>query len=93
MNLDKRLYARSKVEWPVKVITSKGTMEGETRDVSTLGAFISCHEPLQPKESLLLSVELPTGSPLQVFAEVIWSTISSSENQGRPHGMGVRFKW
>lgn len=93
MDVDKRLYRRSRVEWPVTVVTSKGTMEGETRDVSTLGAFISCHEPLQPKESLLLSVELPTGSPLQVFAEVIWSTISSPENQGGPHGMGVRFKW
>lgn len=93
MDVDKRLHRRSKVEWPVTMITSKGTMEGETRDVSTLGAFISCHEPLQPQESLLLSVALPTGSPLQVFAEVIWSTISSSENQVRPHGMGVRFKW
>jgi hypothetical protein len=73
--------------------TPDGTMEGETRDVSTLGAFIHCQDPLDPTESFLLNVQLPTGSPLQVFATVVWSNNSNPEEKTTPRGMGVRFIW
>ena len=90
---DKRLYPRSSVRWPVTMTTSKGTMEGETANVSTLGAFIQCQEPLNPTESLLLNVEIPVGSPLQVFATVVWSNTASPEDTTFQAGMGVRFLW
>jgi len=73
--------------------TSFGTIEGETKDVSTLGAYIHCQKPLNPSESFLLSVRLPAGSPLHVFAEVVWSTSTGRENKTGPRGMGVRFLW
>jgi len=73
--------------------TSIGTIEGETKDVSTLGAYIQCQEPLNPSESILLSVRLPAGSPLHVFAEVVWLNSSGLENKTGPPGMGVRFLW
>lgn len=93
MEKDKRSYPRSKVKWPVTMITPDGTMEGETTDVSTLGAFIHCQEPLDPTESFLLNVQLPAGSPLQVFAKVVWSNTSSLNEKTTPRGMGVRFIW
>ena len=73
--------------------TSVNTIEGETKDVSALGAYIQCQEPLNPSESFLLSVRLPAGSPLHVFAEVVWSTSTGRENKNGPRGMGVRFLW
>ena len=93
MERDKRLYQRSKVRWPVTMNTAIGTIEGETKDVSTLGAYIQCQEPLNPSESFLLSVRLPAGSPLHVFAEVVWSHSTVLENTTGPRGMGVRFLW
>ena len=93
MELDKRLYPRSKVRWPVTMTTSVGTIEGETIDVSTLGAYIQCQEPLNPSENFLLSVKLPAGSPLHVFAEVVWLNSTGLKSNNGPPGMGVRFLW
>ena len=93
MELDKRLYPRSKVRWPVTMTTSVGTLEGETIDVSTLGAYIQCREPLNPSENFLLSVKLPAGSPLHVFAQVVWSNSTGLKSNNGPPGMGVRFLW
>ena len=93
MERDKRLYPRSKVRWPVTMITSVGTIEGETLDVSSLGAYIQCQEPLHPSENFLLSVRLPVGSPLRVFAEVVWSNSTGLASKNGPFGMGVRFLW
>jgi Tfp pilus assembly protein PilZ len=73
--------------------TSVNTIEGETKDVSALGAYIQCQEPLNPSESFFLSVRLPAGSPLHVFAEVVWSNSTGCENKNGPRGMGVRFLW
>ena len=73
--------------------TSVGTIEGETIDVSTLGAYIQCQEPLNSSENFLLSVKLPAGSPLHVFAEVVWSNSTGLKSNNGPPGMGVRFLW
>lgn len=93
MERDKRLYPRSKVRWPVTMTTAVGTIEGETKDLSSLGAYIQCQEPLNPSDSFLLSVRLPAGAPLHVFAEVVWSHSTGHENISGPRGMGVRFLW
>ena len=93
MERDKRLYPRSKVRWPVTMTTSVGTIKGETIDVSSLGAYIQCQEPLNPSENFVLSVRLPVGSPLRVFAEVVWSNSIGLESENGPPGMGVRFLW
>ena len=75
------------------MITSKTTMEGETKDVSTFGAFIHCQEPLSPSENLFLSLKLPAGSPLEISAKVVWSNFSNLEDTTATRGMGVRFLW
>ena len=93
MEKDKRSYPRSNVSWPVTMITATGTVEGETKNVSTLGAFIYCQEPPDPADSLFLSVKLPAGSPLEVSAKVVWSNFSSPEDTTTPRGIGIRFLW
>lgn len=90
---DKRVYPRSSVKCPVTTITANGALEGMTTNVSTLGAFIRCQKPLNPAVSLFLKVELPMGPPLQVFAEVVWASQASPEDETIAPGMGVRFLW
>ena len=67
-------------------------MSGETEDVSYSGAFIRCREPLKPSEVLEMSISVSLLCPrVQATAEVIWSNVSSSDDDSKPRGMGVRF--
>ncbi|UCG11001.1 MAG: PilZ domain-containing protein [Deltaproteobacteria bacterium] len=90
---ERRARTRFTVRCPVTVITSDGTIQGETKDLSGDGAFIRCQKPPTPKEILPLIIELPDGFPLDVSAEVVWSNASGPDDEKAPRGMGVRFLW
>ena len=93
MNLrDRRLQRRVKVRWPVSILTEIDTIQGETRDINTKGAFIQCQSSLPPNKSFLLNIKGPSG-PTQVTAEVVWSNIRASDPDRVGPGMGVRFIW
>ena len=90
--IERRQHPRAVVSWPVIIKSSRGLMAGETKDVSCTGAFISCREPLKPNEVLEMSISVSLLSPrVQAIAEVIWSNPSSSDEEFKPCGMGVRF--
>jgi uncharacterized protein (TIGR02266 family) len=93
MEEDRREHNRFEVAYPVTMATSQGTQEGKTRNLSAGGAFICCRKPLHPGERFSLSVELPTGLPLRMSAEVIWSRPAAGEDESNMCGMGARFLW
>jgi len=67
-------------------------MSGETQDVSHGGAFIRCREPLKPNEVVEMYISVSLLCPrVQATAEVMWSNFSTSNHEGKPRGMGVRF--
>lgn len=67
-------------------------MAGETKDVSYSGAYISCREPLKPSEVLEVSISVSLLCPrVQATAEVVWSNLSSPDDDHTFRGMGVRF--
>lgn len=90
---DRRLRTRLNVRYPVTMTTFQGTVQGETKDLSTVGAFICCDVPLQPKEKVCLCIELRSGSSGEMDAEVIWATAPRSDDANTPRGMGIRFLW
>jgi hypothetical protein len=90
---DRRSRIRHHLECPVTMITSQGTMVGQTLNLSGEGAFISCHQPFKRKETLDLSIELPDGFLMQVPAQVVWYCLSSPAYREGLNGMGVRFLW
>ena len=89
---ERRLQPRVEVKWPVTMLTSEGAIKGETRDISMQGAFIYCDNPLPLFERFVLSVKAPAAS-MQVMAQVVWSSNSSTDKKDEPGGMGVRFIW
>ena len=89
---ERRLRPRVEVRWPVTMLTSEGSMQGETRDISMQGAFIYCDRPLALAERFVLSVKAPAAS-MQVMAQVVWASNSFSDKKNEPAGMGVRFIW
>ena len=89
---ERRLQPRVEVTWPVTMLTSEGAIKGETKDISMQGAFIYCDNPLPLFERFVLSVKAPAAS-MQVMAQVVWSSNSSTDKKDEPGGMGVRFIW
>ena len=85
----KRLSFRIKVEWPVRLKTARGVVEGKTRDISAEGAHIRCKEYLELNEPAHIIIEPPDREPLEVSAIVIWS--DSKDESNRPRIIGVKF--
>lgn len=93
MKEDRRSRGRYGATYPVTMITSQGTKQGEMRNVSANGAFIACEEPLDVGEKVCLCIEFRPGVAGEVDAEVIWSNASGPYDKMTPRGMGVRFLW
>jgi uncharacterized protein (TIGR02266 family) len=91
MVADRRTPTRIRAKWPVVMLTDKGVLLAETRDISSEGVFISCEEPLSPEEKLRVFIMAPNHRPLEIPAEVAWSNPQASEQQTAPKGMGLRF--
>jgi uncharacterized protein (TIGR02266 family) len=91
MVADRRTPTRIRARWPVVVLTDKGVLLAETRDISSEGVFISCEEPLKPEEKLRVFIMAPNHRPLDIPAEVAWSNPHASEQDTTPKGMGLRF--
>jgi uncharacterized protein (TIGR02266 family) len=88
---DRRTPTRIRAKWPVVVLTAKGVLLAETRDISSEGVFISCEEPLSPEEKLRVFIMAPNHRPLEIPAEVVWSNPHASERETTHKGMGLRF--
>jgi len=85
----RRLSFRIKVEWPVRIETKKGLVEGKTRDISAGGAHIRCEQYLELNEPVQIRIEAPDREPLEVAAIIIWS--DSKDEASRPRIIGVKF--
>jgi len=91
MVADRRTPTRIRARWPIVVLTDKGVLLAETRDISSEGVFISCEEPLRPEEKLRVFIMAPNHRPLEIPAEVAWSNPDASGQEATPKGMGLRF--
>ena len=92
MENEKRVYPRTQVKWSVSGITNSGKMQGETQNISLNGAYICCENLLRPNETLLLTVNGPSG-PMQVIARVVWSNLLPCNAKANTTGIGVKFMW
>jgi hypothetical protein len=88
---ERRHYTKAPIRLPVNIITAEGTITAETLDISVGGAFICCASPLPVKEVFPLTITLPHGGTLALFAEVVWSNASTPHDRIVHRGMGVRF--
>jgi hypothetical protein len=93
MKRDRRKHIRYHLEFPVTMVTSRGTMIGETNNFSGDGAFICCQGPPNPNENIALSIKFPDGFFMEVSSQVVWSRFAGPEDTKRARGMGVRFLW
>jgi len=89
--LGRRQYSRTRVKWPVTLLTSQDKTEGETENVSPTGAFISSTIVVLSEGSLRLVIKVPGHQPINVAGKVVWSR-ALNPNKGAPSfGVGVQF--
>ena len=86
---ERRKEPRIEVRWPVAVFAEHGTIDGETRNISTSGLAIFCDEPLRLNESYRISISPPDQSAVGISGKVIRSDLYGIEDDDTTVGMGV----
>ena len=92
MKRDRREYSRVEVSWQVIILTSKKSIEGETKDISIDGALIICKELPSAEEFLELIIQLPNSQQtIRAVVEQIRLNINDSDSSLYSYDMAVRF--
>ena len=90
--IEQRQHPRAEIRWPVTIRPSLETIKGETLNISSMGAFIKCCEPLKFNEVFILDIDVPAlDHPIKAIAEVVWSNRGGNKNEITQYGMGIRF--
>ena len=79
--IERRAHTRIKVRWPITVVTDDSAIEGETRDITTIGMFINCKEPLALNETYRISVIPPNQQSIELTCKVLWSNLYSTDGE------------
>jgi Tfp pilus assembly protein PilZ len=89
---DRRRHPRAKAKWSVTLETTQGVINTEIHDISLVGAFIRCLDPLGPDEVFRMVINVPHADRrLLVDSEVVWVNIHGPDYSVTPRGMGVQF--
>lgn len=88
---EKRKMPRINVNWPVTIITSQGTIEGESRNITPSGVFIHCKKKLPEDEIYQMIIKLPNDKQIVVKGQMMWSNLNGREDTGVLVDMGFSF--
>lgn len=89
---EKREHSRVEVTWPVSIITAKGLIKGEIKNISRGGALIHCRELPETDESFELSIEIPDHLlTISAKVEKVRLNIDDSEKAFPSYDLAVRF--
>jgi FHA domain/PilZ domain len=95
--VERRLYYRVKVRWPTTLVTSDGTIDGITRDLSLGGVFFYYSQadprglPLRAGDRVEIVFNIPGDDQIQAKARVAWSDILVVEETSTLMGLGLEF--
>ena len=88
---ERRMASRINVNWPITIITSQGTIEGESRNITPNGVFIHCKTKLPEDEVYQMIIKLPNGKQIIVKGQMMWSNLNGREDRGALVDMGFSF--
>ena len=86
---NRRKNERVYVKWPVTIIMSSGTFEGETTNITAHGVGIVCDEPLNLNESYTLIIRPANYGTLEVTGKVVWSDLYGIDGDNKTVGIGI----
>ena len=88
---ERRKHPRIPVRWPITIITKKGTVEGESRNITVAGIFVHCLEALHKDEDYQMIIKIPEKESLLVKGRVAWSNFENMDLNASYVGMGFCF--
>ena len=88
--VEARKLSRIEVCWPVIIITEKGPVIGEAKNITMEGLFIHCTVRLKVNETYRLLIK-PPGEEIAVMGKLFWSNIEGAAGRDIPQGMGFSF--
>jgi hypothetical protein len=95
--VERRRYHRVRVRWPTTLDTSRGAIDGMTRNLSFGGVFLyHSHAdpqalPLRTDDRLDVVFEIPGHEQIQARVRVAWSDILATEETSTVVGAGLEF--
>jgi len=88
---ERRQTQRINVTWPITIITSQGTIEGESRNITPSGLFIHCKSKLPEDEVYQIIIKLPNEKQIIVKGQMMWSNLNGRQDTGVFVNMGFSF--
>ena len=88
---EKRIAPRAQVRWPVTMLTSKSTVEGEIENISSKGAFVSCKDLPPLEDGFVMVIKAPDHKTINLNGKIVWSTVVESGEGDSQFGIGVQF--
>lgn len=88
---ERRQTLRINVTWPITIITSQGTIEGESRNITPSGLFIHCKSKLPEDEVYQIIIKLPNEKQIIVKGQMMWSNLNGRQDTGAFVNMGFSF--
>jgi Tfp pilus assembly protein PilZ len=89
--VERRSQPRVEIRWPVTVLTTQTTIEGEIHNVSSSGAFISCKVVPPLEGSFFIIIKPPERQTISVAGKAVWSTTLETDESNSNLGVGVQF--
>ncbi len=83
--IERRMFQRAEIKWPVTIQTSQGLIEGKSGNLGAGGAYIYCEQTPKCGELIGLTIKPPDRPSLQITTEVLW------KGKVVPPGIGVGF--
>jgi Tfp pilus assembly protein PilZ len=83
---------RVNIKWPVTMLTPQSQIEGEMKNISPTGGFISSRAVPPLESNFFIIIRPPDRQTMSVVGKVIWSKPLQTSEGDSSHGVGVRFK-
>ena len=87
----KRIAPRAQVRWPVTMLTSQAKVEGEIKNISSKGAFVSCKGLPPLEDGFVMVINAPDHKTMNLNGKIVWSTVVESAEGDSQFGIGVQF--
>jgi len=86
-----RIAPRAQVRWPVTMLTSQAKVEGEIKNISSKGAFVSCKDLPPLEDGFVMVINAPDHKTMNLNGKIVWSTVVESAEGDSQFGIGVQF--
>lgn len=91
MTDERRAMSRIYVTWPIRIITDKGVIEGESVNITPSGVFVHSGQVLKENETYQMIIKLPNKKQVVLKGKLVWSNLNGEARSAAFSNMGFSF--